>query len=181
MKKILSIPVILLMGLVSCNSGSNESTPATDSTSMHTDSTSGPASTSMNADSSHSAMSATTVDLLPEIPAGAKVFFKNLKDGQTVSSPVKVSMGATKISIDSAGKIKPASGHFHLLIDEGDSTASGVVVPKDSTHLHFGNAQKETTVTLTPGKHRLALQFADGIHRSYGSKLATAVTVNVKK
>jgi hypothetical protein len=177
MKKILSIPAILLMGLVSCNSGSNETTPVTDSTgSMHTD------STSMHTDSSHSAMDTTAVDLLPEIPAGAKVFFKNLKDGQTVSSPVKVEMGATKISIDSASKgVKPASGHFHLLIDEGDSTASSVVVPKDSTHLHFGNAQKETTVPLTPGKHRLALQFADGIHRSYGSKLAAAITVNVKK
>ena len=175
MKKILSIPAILLMGLVSCNSGSNESTSVTDSTSIHTD------STNMPTDTSHSAMNMPTVDLLPAIPAGAKVFFKNLKDGQTVSSPVKVEMGATKISIDSAGAIKPASGHFHLLIDAGDSTVSGVVVGKDSTHIHFGNAQKETTLTLTPGKHRLALQFADGIHRSYGSKLADAITVNVKK
>jgi hypothetical protein len=181
MKKILSIPAILLMGLVSCNSGSNDSTPVSDSTSMNTDTTSMTDSSHMHADSSHSAMNATPVDLLPEIPAGAKVVFKNLKDGQTVSSPVKVVMGAIKISIDSAGKIKQASGHFHLLIDAGDSTATGVVVPKDSTHLHFGNAQKETTVPLTPGKHRLALQFADGIHRSYGSKLATAITVNVKK
>ena len=175
MKKILSIPAILLMGLVSCNSGSNESTSVTDSTSIHTD------STSMNTDTSHSAMNMTTVDLLPVIPVHAKVFFKNLKNGQSVSSPVKVEMGATKISIDSANKIRPASGHFHLLIDAGDSTETGVVVPKDSTHLHFGNAQKETTVTLTPGKHRLALQFADGIHRSYGNKLASAITVNVKK
>ena len=181
MKKILSIPAILLMGLVSCNSGSNESTsPGTDSSGMHKDSTMVYDSTAMHADTSHSAMNAITTDL-PAIPAGAKVFFKNLKDGQTVSSPVKVEMGATKISVDSAGAIKPASGHFHLLIDAGDSTVSGLVVGKDSTHIHFGNAQKETTVTLTPGKHRLALQFADGIHRSYGSKLAAAVTVNVKK
>jgi Domain of unknown function (DUF4399) len=178
MKKVLSLPALLLMGLMSCNSGSNESTPATDSTSMHTDSTSMPADTSHSA----SAMNMTSGDSLPAIPAGAKVSFKNLKDGQTVSSPVKVEMVATKIAIDSASKgVKPASGHFHLLIDAGDSTASGVVVPKDSTHLHFGNAQKEAMVKLTPGKHRLALQFADGIHRSYGGKLSAAVTVNVKK
>jgi len=174
MKKILSIPAILLIGLVSCNSGSNESTPATDSTAAHTDSTSMPADTSHN-------MSMTAVDELPAIPDGAKVSFKNLKDGESVSSPVKVEMEATKIAVDSAGKIRPASGHFHLLIDAGDSTATGVVVPKDSTHLHFGNAQKEASVKLSPGKHRLALQFADGIHRSYGSKLAKAITVDVKK
>ena len=107
MKKILSIPAILLMGLVSCNSGSNESAATTDSASIHTD------STSMHADSSHLAMSETTVDLLPAIPAGAKVFFKNLKEGQAVSSPVKVEMGATKIAVDSASKgVKPASGCF---------------------------------------------------------------------
>ncbi|MEO6962693.1 MAG: DUF4399 domain-containing protein, partial [Puia sp.] len=68
-----------------------------------------------------------------------------------------------------------------ILIDAEDSIASGVIVPKDSTHLHFGNAQKEATLTLAPGKHKLALQFADGIHRSYGSKLAATVTINVKK
>ena len=60
-------------------------------------------------------------------------------------------MVATKIAVDSAGKIRPASGHFHLLIDAGDSTATGVVVPKDSTHLHFGNAQKETSVNINSG------------------------------
>jgi len=180
MKKILSIPAILLMGLMSCNSGSNENTPGTDSTATGADSTATHDSTSMKTDTSHS-MSMTSMDSLPAIPAGAKVSFKNLKDGQTVTSPVKVEMTATKIAVDSASKgVKPASGHFHLLIDAGDSTATGVVVPKDSTHLHFGNAQKEVTVPLTPGKHRLALQFADGIHRSYGNKLAAAITVTVK-
>jgi hypothetical protein len=118
---------------------------------------------------------------VPAIPAGAKVFFKNLKDGQTVSSPLKIEMGAEGISVDSSGHVIANSGHHHLLIDSGDSIPMGVVVPKDSLHLHFGNAQKETTIQLTPGKHRLALQFADGIHRSYGSKLSSAITVNVKK
>jgi hypothetical protein len=167
--------------LMSCNSGSNESTPGTDSTATSADSTSMHDSTSMKTDTSHSSMNMASVDPLPAIPAGAKVSFKNLKDGQTVSSPVKVEMRATKIAVDSASKgVKPASGHFHLLIDAGDSTATGVVVPKDSTHLHFGNAQKEASVPLTPGKHRLAIQFADGIHRSYGNKLADAITVTVK-
>jgi Domain of unknown function (DUF4399) len=175
MKKFLSVPAILLIGLASCNSGSDNGSSASDSTGVQTD------TSAMQADTSHMSMNTTTVDALPAIPAGAKVFFKNLKGGETVSSPLKVEMGATNISIDSAGAIKPNSGHFHLLIDVGDSTAAGIVIPKDSTHIHFGNAQKETTITLSPGKHRLALQLADGIHRSYGSQLSKAITVNVKK
>ncbi len=176
MKEFLSIPALLLMGLISCNSGSSDETTNKDSTTITSTDTS-----MAITDTSHSAMNMTSADALPAIPNGAKVFFKNLKNGETVSSPVKVEMGATAISVDSAGTIKQSSGHFHLLIDAGDSTAKGVVVPKDSTHIHFGNAQKETTIKLTPGKHRLALQFADGIHRSYGSKLSSAININVKK
>jgi hypothetical protein len=168
MKNLIYVPVIFLMGLISCNSGSGNESSAKDSTNTVVD-------------TSHAAMSTNMIEPLPPIPVGAKVFFKNLKNGQTVSSPVKVEMGATNISVDSAGAVRINSGHFHLLIDDGDSTASGVVIPKDSTHLHFGNAQKETNLSLSPGKHKIALQFADGIHRSYGSKLSEVITINVKK
>jgi hypothetical protein len=120
------------------------------------------------------------IEALPAIPDGAKVFFVNLKDGQKIKSPFKVQMGVTGIALDSAGAIKQASGHHHLLIDAGTSLEAGVVVPKDSTHLHFGNAQKEAEIKLTPGEHKLTLQYADGIHRSYGAKLASTVTVTVQ-
>jgi len=168
MKKFLGIPAILIMGLMSCNSGGNNETTKTDSTVV-------------SADTSHASMNMATTSSLPEIPADAKVFFKNLKDGETVTSPVKVEMGATGISIDSAGAVKPNSGHFHIIVDGEDSIPSGEVVAKDSTHIHYGNAQQEATLVLPPGKHKLVLQFADGAHRSYGNKLASTVTINVKK
>ena len=168
MKKFLGIPAILIMGLMSCNSGGNNETTKTDSTVV-------------SADTSHASMNMATTSSLPEIPADARVFFKNLKDGETVTSPVKVEMGATGISIDSAGAVKPNSGHFHIIVDGEDSIPSGEVVAKDSTHIHYGNAQQEATLTLPPGKHKLVLQFADGAHRSYGNKLASTVTINVKK
>lgn len=168
MKKFIAIPAILLMGLISCNSGNNSEKAAT------TD------SAAMSTDTSHSSMTMMNEANMPEAPAGATVYFKNLKNYETVSSPVKVEMGATGISVDSAGTVKPNSGHFHILIDAEDSIPTGVVVAKDSTHLHFGNAQQVANITLAPGKHKLALQFADGAHRSYGSKLSTTVTINVK-
>ncbi len=163
--------IIMLLSLAACNSDDSKKSDAS-----ATDSTA-----TAPKDTSHAGMNMNTVAPLPEIPAGAKVFFKNLKDGETVKSPFKVEMGAEGIKVDTAGMPMAGSGHHHIYIDAGDSAAAGMVVPKDSTHLHFGKAQTETTLTLTPGKHRLALQFADGLHRSYGSKLSSAITVTVKK
>ena len=161
------LSVLLLAGAVACNSGSTGNA-GSDSTGM--------------ADMpgmDHSQMTASSATL-PEIPAGAHVYFKNLKDGQTVTSPFKVEMGVDGMSVDTAGVVRAGSGHHHLLIDAGDSLAAGTVVPKDSQHLHFGNAQTETELSLAPGTHRLTLQFADGLHRSYGGALANSITVKVK-
>ena len=167
MRTMYLLPAVLLMGLVACNTGTKEA-ESSDTAHVHN---------SMN----HAMPAADATVAMEAIPAGAKVFFKNLKEGQKVSSPLKVEMGADGIAVDSAGTLKPASGHHHLLIDAGDSIPAGTVVIKDSVHLHFGNAQKETEVKLTPGKHRLTLQFADGIHRSYGGALSATITVEVKK
>lgn len=158
----------LMLGLAACNGG-DKSADLKDTTASK--------DTSMAA----MKMPDSAASTLPAVPAGAKVYFKNLKDGQTVTNPVKIEFGVDGIALDTAGALKPNSGHHHLMIDAGDSIAAGLVVPKDSTHLHFGKAQTGTTITLTPGKHRLALQYADGIHRSYGSQLSSAITVDVKK
>jgi hypothetical protein len=121
-----------------------------------------------------------SVFIQPAIPENARVFFVNLKDGDVVNSTFKVQMGLENMALDSAGAIKQASGHHHILIDVADSVAYGLPVPKDDNHLHFGNAQSETELTLKPGKHRISLQFADGVHRSYGNKLNTTITITVK-
>lgn len=84
------------------------------------------------------------------------------------------------MKLDTAGGIVPGTGHHHLLIDAGDSIPAGQVVPKDAQHMHFGKAQSSTEVTLPAGKHVLTLQFADGIHRSYGSQMAATINVIVK-
>ncbi|HVM89129.1 MAG TPA: DUF4399 domain-containing protein [Puia sp.] len=167
MKKLRFFPVVLIIGLAACSGGSEKSNADTAAT--------------VSADTTHKTADTTQmIAPLPDVPAGAKVFFKNLKDGQTVKSPLKIEFGVEGIALDTAGAIKPASGHHHLLIDAGDSIAAGTVVPKDSTHLHFGKAQTETEITLTPGEHKLTLQYADGIHRSYGGKLAATIKVKVK-
>lgn len=169
MRKTDLIP-FLIVGLVACNDGGASTEVAS------TDTTAAAADTMHH----HMVNASAAVEPLPAIPDNAKVFFVNLKNGQKIKSPFKVQMGVTGIALDSAGIIRPASGHHHILIDAGDSLTAGTVVPKDSTHLHYGNAQKEAELTLTPGEHKLTLQYADGIHRSYGSKLASSVTVTVE-
>jgi len=169
MRKSNFIPAFLLAGLFACNdSGSKVEEPAsvmsaTDSAAIH----------------SHTVDSAALNTALPAIPDGARVFFANLKDGQTVKSPFKVEMGVAGIGLDTAGAIKQASGHHHILVNL-DSMTAGTVIPMDSTHLHFGKAQQSADLTLAPGKYKLTLQYADGIHRSYGSKLSASVHVTVQ-
>ena len=85
---------------------------------------------------------------------------------------------AKNIKVDPAGEVKEGEGHHHLLIDSG-FIKKGDVIPSDATHLHFGKGQTETEVALTPGKHRLTLQFADGAHRSYGEELSSTIEVVV--
>jgi len=129
------------------------------------------------------AATTTTVEMpaMPEVPANARVYFANLKDGQSVTSPLKVEMGVEAMHVDTAnGILKTASGHHHILVDI-DSIKTGEVIKKDSVHLHFGNAQTSAEVKLTPGKHTLVLQFADAMHRSYGSRLTSKITVDVKQ
>ncbi|HMI90198.1 MAG TPA: DUF4399 domain-containing protein [Polyangiales bacterium] len=122
---------------------------------------------------------------LPAVPAGAKVSFVAPRDGEKITGPlengkvsVKVQMGAEGIAIKPAGAVETGSGHHHILID-AEPIAPGTVVPKDDTHLHFGQGQTEANVALAIGEHTLTMQLADGIHRSYGPALSSTIKINV--
>lgn len=168
MKNLKWLSVFLFAGFMACNSGEN--------TSATTDSVAATTNTSHQMAMDTSA----AMKPLPAVPDGAKVFFKNLKEGQVVSSPIKVEMGVSGIAIQPAGDINAGFGHHHLLIDAGTSYPEGEVVPTDAQHLHFGKGQTETEISLPAGKHVLTLQFADGAHRSYGNALAASITIEVK-
>jgi hypothetical protein len=98
-------------------------------------------------------------------PAGAKVYFINLKDGDAVNSPFLVQFGLSGMGVAPAGVEKPNTGHHHLLIDT-TLTAEQMKepIPSDANHLHFGGGQTEAMVTLPPGQHTLQLVLADWTH-----------------
>jgi hypothetical protein len=121
----------------------------------------------------------------PSPPPGSKVFFVDLDDGDEVKGPlvdgkvpVHVKMGVEGIALVPAGEQKPGTGHHHIIVD-GDFVAIGTVVPKDETHLHYGQAQSEADLALTPGEHTLTMQFADGAHMSYGPMLSKTIKIKV--
>jgi len=115
-------------------------------------------------------------------PAGAKVYFINLHDGETVSSPVRIQFGLTGMGVAPAGVEKEGTGHHHLLIDTTLSAEElKGAIPKDDKHLHFGGGQTETSLTLTPGKHTLQLVLGDWSHVPFDPPIVSPViTITVK-
>lgn len=111
--------------------------------------------------------------------AAPEVSFVEPADGATVSSPVSVKMAVSGMTVQPAGKLVEGTGHHHLIID-GEPVAAGTPVPADAQHLHFGKGQTETSVELPPGKHTLTLQFADGLHQSYGPAMSKTIEIDVK-
>lgn len=103
----------------------------------------------------------------PSTP-GARVYFINLKDGDTVTSPLNVKFGLAGMGIAPAGvqgDLVAGTGHHHLLIDtalEGDALKEPI--PADEKHVHFGKGQTEATITLSPGRHTLQLLLGDWTH-----------------
>lgn len=83
--------------------------------------------------------------------------------GDSVASPIHVVMEAENFAVEAAGEIHEGAGHLHIMVDT-DCLPAGEVVPKDDTHLHFGDGSTEADLELAPGEHTLCLQAADGAH-----------------
>jgi len=98
-------------------------------------------------------------------PEGAEVYFINISDGDTVSSPVRLQFGARNIGVAPAGTDKAKTGHHHLIIDESIEGAElDAPIPSDDQHRHFGGGQTEAVIDLPPGKHTLQLLMGDQNH-----------------
>lgn len=106
------------------------------------------------------------------------VFFVSPSSGDSVQNPVKLVFGVTGMEIEPAGAANEGKGHHHIVID-GTFVEKGVVVSADSMSIHYGKGQTETELTLSPGKHTLTMQFADGFHQSYGEGWSATIEVFV--
>lgn len=121
-------------------------------------------------------------------PEGAAVYFVNLEDGATVSSPVTVIFGLEGMGVAPAGTDKDKTGHHHLLLNrpplgEGPDGADELLygLPADDNHIHFGGGQTQVTIDLPPGAHTMQLVVGDLNHVPHNPPIMTEViTVTVE-
>ncbi|MCK0506077.1 DUF4399 domain-containing protein [Aromatoleum anaerobium] len=116
--------------------------------------------------------------LSPLATAAGRVYFIEPANSAAVPEEFTVKMGVEGMRMQPAGQLAEGTGHHHLIVD-GKPIEAGKPVPTDATHLHFGKGQTETTLKLAPGKHTLTLQFADGLHQSYGPGFSDTISVHV--
>ena len=114
-------------------------------------------------------------------PEGAQVYFITPHDGETVSSPVVVRFGLSKMGVAPAGVEKAGTGHHHLLIDAA-LPPMGLPIPSDDHHRHFGGGQTEAVLDLPPGRHTLQLVLADHLHIPHDPPVVSErITITVKE
>jgi hypothetical protein len=101
----------------------------------------------------------------PRTPAsaGASVFITEPADGATIGTKSVVKFGVSGIDLVAAGTARANSGHHHLLIDTPLPPLDREI-PSDLNHVHFGRAQTEAEITLSPGEHTLQLLLGDHDH-----------------
>ncbi|MDB4347565.1 DUF4399 domain-containing protein [Bacteroidia bacterium] len=159
---------ILSLFFAACNSGSTESIEKADDAAETTEEN-----------------QSAEINTEREIGDNQNVFFPNLEDGQEIELPFVIEFGVEGMEVEPAGVVVENKGHHHLLVDS-DPIPSGLMVPANETNVHYGKGQLFDSLqlskfpTLTPGKHTLTLQFADGIHSSYGPKMSKTINIIVK-
>lgn len=109
----------------------------------------------------------------------SRVYFISPSDGDVVSSTFMVEMGIEGMEVEPAGEVKEGYGHHHILINQSSWPEGEIIPPTDST-LHYGKGQTTTELSLDPGDYVLSLQFADGVHSSYGPGMTASIRVTVE-
>ena len=109
----------------------------------------------------------------------SRVYFENISDGDSLTSPINIGFGIREYKVGPAGNVGEGMGHHHLLMSR-NSIAEGVVIPNNNNHIRFGGGETQTELNLSPVSYLITLQFADGLHNSYGEKMSASVEITVK-
>lgn len=123
------------------------------------------------------------VSSLPVSPAaeGARVFFISPKNGDTVSSPVKIEFGLENMQVSPAGIDEPYSGHHHILINMDELPDMSQPLPATDSLIHFGGGQTDTELELPTGDHTLQLVLGNYLHIPHAQPVVSEkITITVE-
>lgn len=84
-----------------------------------------------------------------EAPAGARLYFVNLRNGMTVGSPVKVVFGLSGMGVAPAGIEKVGTGHHHLLVNVSEWDANAPL-PANEQFRHSAPARPKPRSNSSP-------------------------------
>lgn len=111
---------------------------------------------------------------------GSSLYFVNLKNGETVASPMLIQFGLRGMGVAPAGIEKAGTGHHHLLIDVSELDVNAPIAVSDQLR-HFGLGQTEVTLEMKPGLHTLQLLMGDQNHIPHHPVvMSERITITVK-
>lgn len=114
-------------------------------------------------------------------PADAKVYFISPQNGDTVSPTFTAQFGLSGMGIAPAGVDKTNTGHYHLLIDLETLPNLNQALAATDQIKHFGGGQTETTLTLSPGEHKLQLLLGNYVHIPHAPPvISEPITITVE-
>ncbi|GAB5448780.1 DUF4399 domain-containing protein [Gymnodinialimonas sp.] len=135
-------------------------------------------------------LSLPTLAMAQDTPSveGAEVYFVNLEDGATISSPATIVFGLSGMGVAPAGVEREGTGHHHLFLNrpplgEGEEGAEELLygIPADENHMHFGGGQTQVTLELPAGTHTMQLVLGDLNHVPHVPPVASdVITITVE-
>ena len=96
----------------------------------------------------------------PEVAASVQIVAP--AEGDTVGSPVTLTVSALGVEIAAASDAVEGAAHFHVFVDQ-EASAEGDVMPQDTEGIfHF--ATETYDLELEPGEHTVTVVLGDNTH-----------------
>ena len=120
-------------------------------------------------------------ELVSHAPDDAQAYIVEPADGAVLPETFTVRFGLSGMELAPAGVQKENTGHHHLLIDKEELPDLTASLPATEQIRHFGKAQTETEITLSPGEHTLRLVLGNYAHVPHDNPvISEPITVTVK-
>lgn len=128
-----------------------------------------------------SIQNAIAANLVSHAPIEAQAYIIEPTDGATLPETFTVEFGLSGIALAPAGVEQDNAGHHHLLIDQPELPDLTSSLPATEQIRHFGKAQTQTELTLSPGEHTLQLVLGNYAHVPHDNPvISEPIKVTVK-